>query len=107
MERYQRALQAELREAFNYHPHRCASVLSCETEATLLGQLADGMVLIVEANHNRRDTVLRTKEQLESAHVKLLGAVLDQRTFPIPEGLYRECLRVGPRLDQGNLNSAM
>jgi hypothetical protein len=26
---------------------------------------------------------------LESAHVRILGAVLDQRTFPIPEKLYR------------------
>jgi Mrp family chromosome partitioning ATPase len=45
--------------------------------------------LVVEANHNRRDTVRRAKEQMESAQVRLLGAVLDQRTFPIPEGLYR------------------
>jgi Mrp family chromosome partitioning ATPase len=43
----------------------------------------------VEANHSRRDTVRHAKEQLEGAQVRLLGAVLDQRTFPIPEKLYR------------------
>jgi Mrp family chromosome partitioning ATPase len=79
---------AELREAFEY-VLLSAPALSRETEATFLGQLADGMVLIVEANHSRRETVRRAKEQLESANVRLLGAVLDQRTFPIPEGLYR------------------
>jgi Mrp family chromosome partitioning ATPase len=87
MERYRERF-AELREAFDYILIS-APALSRETEATFIGQLADGVVLIVEANHSRRDTVRHAKEQLESAHVRLLGAVLDQRTFPIPEGLYR------------------
>lgn len=79
---------AELREAFD-----CilisAPALDCENEAAFLGQLADGVVLIVEANQSRRETVRRAKDQLEAQHVHLLGAVLDQRTFPIPENLYR------------------
>jgi Mrp family chromosome partitioning ATPase len=79
---------AELREEFDYILIS-APALSRETEATFIGQLADGVVLIVEANHTRRETVRRAKEQMESAQVRLLGAVLDQRTFPIPEGLYR------------------
>ena len=79
---------AELREAFDFILIS-APAFSQETEATILGQLADGVVLIVEAHHNRRETVRRAKEQLESAHVRILGAVLDQRTFPIPEKLYR------------------
>jgi Mrp family chromosome partitioning ATPase len=79
---------AELREAFDY-VFISAPALSRETEATLIAQLADGVVLIVEANHSRRETVRRAKEQLERAEVRLLGAVLDQRTFPIPEKLYR------------------
>jgi Mrp family chromosome partitioning ATPase len=87
MERYRERF-AELRKAFDYI-FISAPALSRETEATSIGQLADGVVLIVEANHTRRDSVLRAKEHLESAHVRLLGAVLDQRTFPIPESLYR------------------
>ncbi len=79
---------AELREAFGY-VLVSGPPLSREAEATFVGQLADGLVLIVEANHSRRETVRRAKEQLESAQVRLLGAVLDQRTFPIPEKLYR------------------
>ena len=86
-ERYRERF-AELRESFDY-VLLSAPALNRETEATFLGQMADGMVLIVEANQSRRETVRRAKEQLEGAHVRLLGAVLDQRTFPIPEGLYR------------------
>jgi Mrp family chromosome partitioning ATPase len=88
VERY-RARFTQLRAAFNYILIS-APALSRETEATLIGQLADGIVLIVEANQTRRETVRRAKEQLERAQVRLLGAVLDQRTFPIPEGLYRK-----------------
>jgi Mrp family chromosome partitioning ATPase len=83
-----RARFAELREQFA-HVLVSAPPLARETEATLLGQLADGVVLIVEANHSRRDTVRQAKEHLETARVPILGAVLDQRRFPIPEFLYR------------------
>ncbi len=87
MERYRERF-AELREAFEY-VLISAPALSSETEAISIGQLADGIALIVEANRSRRETVRRAKEQLESAQVRLLGAVLDERTFPIPEKLYR------------------
>jgi Mrp family chromosome partitioning ATPase len=80
---------AELREKFNY-VLISAPPLIREAEATLMGQLADGIVLIVEANQTRRETVRRAKERLKTAHVQLLGAVLDQRTFPIPDFLYRK-----------------
>ena len=80
---------AELRETFDYILVNAPS-FSHEAEATLIGQLTDGIVLIVEANQSRRDTVRRVKEQLDSAQVQILGAVLDQRTFPIPEKLYRK-----------------
>ena len=83
-----RELFAELRAEFNYILVS-APALTCETEGILTGHLADGVVLIVEANQTRRDAVRRAKERLENAQVQLLGAVLDQRTFPIPEGLYR------------------
>lgn len=87
LERYRERF-AELREAFDYILIS-APALCRETEATFIGQLADGVALIVEANHSRRETVRRAIEQLESAHVRILGAVLDQRTFPIPEKLYQ------------------
>lgn len=83
-----RARFAELREEFDYILVS-GPPLTRETEATLMGQLADGIVLIVEANRTRRESVRQAKERLETAQVPLLGAVLDQRTFPIPESLYR------------------
>jgi len=59
-------------------------------DATVLGKLADGIVLVVQANSTRREAARKAKESLASANVRLLGAVLNKRTFPIPEALYRK-----------------
>ena len=61
-----------------------------QADAAALGQAADGVVLVLEANATRRVAALSAKEALEAAGVRLLGAVLNDRTFPIPEKLYRK-----------------
>jgi hypothetical protein len=58
-------------------------------EAMAMAQLADGIVLVLSARHTRRATARNIKERLELAQVRLLGAVLSDRAFPIPESLYR------------------
>lgn len=57
-------------------------------EAQILGRMADGMVLVVDANSTRRDLALQLKLDLEEAGVHLLGAVLNNRSFPIPDSVY-------------------
>jgi len=59
------------------------------SEAALLGHLCDGVVLVVEANFTRRLAAQKVKESLCRAKVRLLGAVLTERTFPIPEEIYK------------------
>jgi len=55
----------------------------------LLGQIADGVILILESMVTRRETARTAKENLAAANVKILGAVLNNHTFSIPETLYR------------------
>ena len=80
---------AELRKQFDYvlidAPPLCSS-----SDAILLGQVADGIIIVVEANSTRRENARIAKETLESANVRILGAILNNRTFPIPEALYRK-----------------
>jgi len=57
-------------------------------QAIFLGRLSDGIVLILEANSTRRDTAMRVRVEMEQANVPVLGAVLNNRTFPIPDSLY-------------------
>jgi hypothetical protein len=59
------------------------------SEAALLGQLADGIVLVLGAHSTRRVTARRVKEMLAAAEVTILGSVLCERTFPIPAGIYQ------------------
>jgi hypothetical protein len=58
-------------------------------EGALLGYLCDGAILVLEANRTRRVAAQRAKESLASANARVLGAALTERTFPIPEGIYR------------------
>lgn len=62
---------------------------SLSRDAALLGQLADAAVLVVEANSTRRIAARKAKEFLERAGVQLIGTILNNRTFPIPEAVYR------------------
>jgi Mrp family chromosome partitioning ATPase len=51
--------------------------------------LADGIVLIIEANSTRREAARKVKENLKAANLPVLAAVLNKRTYPIPNFLYR------------------
>jgi Mrp family chromosome partitioning ATPase len=58
-------------------------------DAELLGYVVDAAVLVIEANKTRRLAAGKAKERLEAAGVRLLGTVLNDRTFPIPDTLYK------------------
>jgi len=58
-------------------------------DAVVIGRLLDGVVLVVGAHSTHRETARKAKENLQAGHVRLLGTVLNQRTFPIPNTLYR------------------
>jgi hypothetical protein len=59
------------------------------SEAAALGQLADGVILVLSARTTRRATARKIKETLDAAQARLLGTVLSDRTFPIPGSIYR------------------
>jgi receptor protein-tyrosine kinase len=78
----------DLRAAFNYVLID-APPLNEFSEGVALGQFADGLVLVLEANSTRRDATSRIAERLHAMQVQVLGAVLNKRTFPIPASIYR------------------
>jgi hypothetical protein len=83
-----RSLMAGLRQEFEYSIVESGAAGS-SNEATAMAQLADGIVLVLSAHRTRRATALHVKERLESAHARILGTVLSDRVFPIPEKIYR------------------
>lgn len=66
---------------FGAHFSDCALPFFCHA--------SDGAVLVIRANHTRREAALRAKETVLSFNADLLGAVLVNRTFPVPEAIYR------------------
>ena len=83
-----RARFSQLREEFD-HVLVDTPPMNRYPDALLLGRLADGVVLVVDSNSTRRESARVAKENLESAKISILGAVLNRRTYPIPEALYR------------------
>jgi Mrp family chromosome partitioning ATPase len=57
-------------------------------DARVLGAMLDGVVLVVGAHSTYREAARKAKESLKSANVRILGAVLNNRTFPIPGAIY-------------------
>ncbi|HYW37405.1 MAG TPA: hypothetical protein VE957_04765 [Terriglobales bacterium] len=68
------------------------SILWCAPVSWLtasIGRACDGLVLVLTANKTRRLVASQVKDQLSKAHVPVLGTVLAERRFPVPQGLYR------------------
>lgn len=77
----------EIRSEFEYVVMN-APPLNAFADGMVLGRLVDGVVLVLEANATRRGTALRVTESLRTTSIPLLGAVLNNRTFPIPAAVY-------------------
>jgi hypothetical protein len=80
------SLLRELTSEFDFSILWCAPV-SWLTAS--IGQTCDGLVLVLTANKTRRLVAAQIKDQLSKAQVPLLGTVLAERRFPVPQGLYR------------------
>lgn len=68
------------------------SIVHCPRVSWLTARIAhccDGLVLVLTANKTRRLVAAQVKEQLNKAQVHLLGTVLADRHFPVPDRLYR------------------
>ncbi|HKV80303.1 MAG TPA: hypothetical protein VJP02_19295 [Candidatus Sulfotelmatobacter sp.] len=80
------AYMAELRREFEYSivaaPASTVSSLALE-----MARFADGIILVLSAQHTRRVTALKVKNAM--GRVRLLGTVLSDREFPMPTSIYR------------------
>jgi Mrp family chromosome partitioning ATPase len=78
----------DIRREFDY-----SIVVGSATEesddAMAMAQFADGMILVLSAEHTRRITARKIREAMDAAQIRLLGTVLSDREFPVPAGIYR------------------
>jgi capsular exopolysaccharide synthesis family protein len=80
---------AELRAEFDYVIVDAPPLTRC-ADAITLGQVTDGFVMVLEANATRKEVAQMAADNLRAANIQILGAVLNKRTFPIPDALYKK-----------------
>jgi capsular exopolysaccharide synthesis family protein len=59
------------------------------TDSSLLGPLVDGVLMIIQAGRTQRGIVRRAEELLYQSHSKVLGHVLTNIEYHLPEYIYR------------------
>jgi len=66
-----------------------APPINSSNDAITLGAKVDGVVMVVEAEKTRWEVAENAKQRIESAKGTVLGVVLNNRKFYIPEWLYK------------------
>jgi hypothetical protein len=79
---------AEIRKQFDYSIVE-GSPASESSQSAAIAQFADGIILVISAQHTRRVTARRIRDSLRAPGSRLLGTVLSDREFPMPERIYR------------------
>jgi len=77
----------ELRAEFDYVLLDVAPVNTSNHGAVLAGW-CDGLTLVLKANSSNRKVARQVLNDLQIANTPVLGAILNQRTFPVPEKIY-------------------
>jgi N-formylglutamate amidohydrolase len=88
-----RALE-RLRQKYRYVLIDCASMKDAP-DALRLAPLVDGIVLVVEANRTPKDQILYAERTIEGAKGRIVGHVLNKRTYVIPAWCYRTMEAMG------------
>ncbi|MCK6456252.1 MAG: CpsD/CapB family tyrosine-protein kinase [Phycisphaerae bacterium] len=83
-----KGLLGALRERFD-HVIVDTPATNLYPDPQIIGALSDGAVMVVRAARTQRHSVAEAKKRLELAQCKLVGVVLNQRTYPIPGFIYR------------------
>lgn len=82
-----RSRMQELRTAFQYVVVDAPSP-TLGGDCAVLGQAADGVLLVFAEQDTRKESARNAVAELNRANVRVLGAVLNKRTFPIPQRIY-------------------
>jgi hypothetical protein len=83
-----------LRHEYRYILIDCPSLREAD-HAVVLAPLVDGIVLVVEANRTQKEQFLYAERAIEYAGGRILGHVLNKRTYVIPDWLHRKMEALG------------
>ena len=78
----------ELRDQFDYVLIDSPSA-NHYADALALGAMTDGVVIVLDSESTHRDAARRVALGLRAARVRTIGAILNKRSYPIPQFIYR------------------
>lgn len=78
----------ELRSQFEYVLIDCPA-LRVSGDVLSVAPMADGVILVVEADRTTKDQVANAQKQILSAGGKLSGLILNKRKYAVPDWIYR------------------
>jgi len=84
----------KFRQKYRYILIDCPSLRETQ-DAVRLSPLADGIILIVEANRTQKEQLLYAEKTIEGAKGRILGHVLNKRTYVIQDWLSRRLEAIG------------
>lgn len=82
------------RKQYRYVLIDCPSLRESQ-HAVFLAPLVDGVVIIVEANRTHKEQLFHAERTIENARGRILGHVLNKRTYVVPNWLHRRMEAVG------------
>jgi Mrp family chromosome partitioning ATPase len=85
---YRRDIVEALRAEFDYVLIDCPALRE-SNDILSLAPFVSGVILIVEADKTRRDQILNAEKSIEFARGKLIGHILNKRSYLVPEWIYR------------------
>jgi hypothetical protein len=91
---YRATYLARLRERFPYVLIDCPS-LKESTDILGLAPLVDGVLMVIEANRTTKEQIVYLERTLERGGGRILGHLLNKRTYPIPEWVHRKLEKLG------------
>jgi len=63
--------------------------------AGFIGSLADGVILVLQAGRTQRDLIKHAEQRLAQAHAKVLGYIITNVEYHLPQYLYRYVHKYG------------
>jgi Mrp family chromosome partitioning ATPase len=84
----------QVREQYPYVLVDCPS-LKESTDVLSLARVVDGFFIVVEANKTQKTQLAYVEQTLERAGGKILGTILNKRSYPIPEWFHNQLERWG------------
>lgn len=76
------------RKSYDYVIFDCPPVIPV-TDAGVLGPMCDGILMVLQAGRTQRGIILHAQDRLQAVHARVLGYVMSNIEYHIPEYIYR------------------